>query len=525
MSLKNSFKFSLIYTLILILQTLSISLASLPQDLFHLKIASKIRTDEQSLLSVSTDYGNLTTSIPDAVLYPSSPHDISSLIRFSYSSSNPFPIAPRGNGHSINGQASAQDGVVINMTSLGYGHSNRIIVSIVNQYVDVGGEKLWIDLLHETLKYGLTPSSWTDYLHLTVGGTLSVGGISGQTSRYGPQISNVLELDVITGQGEMITCSKDQNSDLFLAVLGGMGQFGIITRARISLSPAPQKVHWIRLVYTDVLTFTRDQERLISAENSEGSPLRLFNYVEGSFLVDRGLLGSWRSPEFFTDSDYDRMSQLVTEDGLGGVYYIEGAVYYTDEIAVQVNQELELLLGELSYVPDYAFIRNVSYVEFLDRVHDGELKLRELGEWEVPHPWLNLFVPKSRILDFDAGVIKGILSNRSAAGIILMYPMNRNMWDDRMSTMIPDEEIFYTFGLLRSSSREKLQVMIDENDKILQFCNLAGIKYKQYLPHYATTKGWMKHFGKKWNNFLAMKAKYDPELILSPGSTILSSYI
>lgn len=200
MALRTPLMVSLMYTqLVLLLQTLTISASSLPQDLFSLKIASKIRTDEQSLLSVSTDYGNLTTSVPAAVLYPSSPQDISCLINFSYTWPERFSISPRGNGHSINGQASAPDGVVINMRSLGYGHSNRMNVSVAKQYVDVGGEQLWIDLLHETLKYGLAPRSWTDYLHLTVGGTLSVGGISGQTFRYGPQISNVLELDVITG--------------------------------------------------------------------------------------------------------------------------------------------------------------------------------------------------------------------------------------------------------------------------------------------------------------------------------------
>lgn len=73
-------------------------------------------------------------------------------------------------------------------------------------------------------------------------------------------------------------------------------------------------------------------------------------------------------------------------------------------------------------------MQNVSYVEFLDRVHTGEMKLRATGGWEVPHPWLNLFVPKSRILDFDAGVIKGILNNNTVAGIVLMYPMNRNKY-------------------------------------------------------------------------------------------------
>ena len=45
-----------------------------------------------------------------------------------------------------------------------------------------------------------------------------------------------------SGKGEVVTCSKDTNSQLFFAVLGGLGQFGIITRARIPLEPAPKRV-------------------------------------------------------------------------------------------------------------------------------------------------------------------------------------------------------------------------------------------------------------------------------------------
>ena len=67
------------------------------------------------------------------------------------------------------------------------------------RYIDASGEQLWADVLHAALDHGLTPRSWTDYLHLTVGGTLSNAGISGQAFRHGPQISNVQELDVITG--------------------------------------------------------------------------------------------------------------------------------------------------------------------------------------------------------------------------------------------------------------------------------------------------------------------------------------
>lgn len=90
-----------------------------------------------------------------------------------------------------------------------------------------------------------------------------------------------------------------------------------------------------------------------------------------------------------------------------------------------VVQEIEALLKRLHYIPATTSTTDLPYVDFLDRVHKGELKLRSQGLWEVPHPWLNLFVPKSRVEEFDKGVFKGILGNHSQ-GPILIYPINRN---------------------------------------------------------------------------------------------------
>lgn len=50
---------------------------------------------------------------------------------------------------------------------------------------------------------------------------------------------------MIAGKGEVVNCSKEQNADLFHGVLGGLGQFGIITKARIALEPAPKMVKTI----------------------------------------------------------------------------------------------------------------------------------------------------------------------------------------------------------------------------------------------------------------------------------------
>ncbi|GMP38771.1 hypothetical protein CsSME_00009903 [Camellia sinensis var. sinensis] len=127
----------------------------------------------------------------------------------------------------MQGQAQAQRGVVINMESFS-GMEMQVYIG-KHPYVDVYGGKLWINILHESLKRGLAPKSWTDYLHLTVGGTLSNAGISVQAFRHGLQISYVHQLEAVIGKGEVVNCSEKQNANLFHGVLGGLGQFGIIT--------------------------------------------------------------------------------------------------------------------------------------------------------------------------------------------------------------------------------------------------------------------------------------------------------
>ncbi|KAF0915966.1 hypothetical protein E2562_000601 [Oryza meyeriana var. granulata] len=418
-------------------------------DLGDLGIAPLIRADPEATARASADFGNLSVSARPAaaVLYPSRPADIAALLRVSCARPVPFPVSARGCGHSIRGQASAPDGVVVDMASLGRHGARaggaRLAVSVEGRYIDAGGEQLWVDVLRASLAHGLTPVSWTDYLHLTVGGTLSNAGISGQAFRHGPQISNVQELDVITGVGEMVTCSKEKVPDLFDAVLGGLGQFGIITRARIPLAPAPARARWVRFVYTSAAALTADQERLIDVDRhggEDGSAVGgLMDYVEGSVHLNQGLVEDWRtqpppppssSRSFFSNADDARIAALAQETG-GVLYFLEGAIYYggaAGPSAADVDKRMEVMLQELQYQHGFAFSQDVTYAEFLDRVHDGELRLRAVGRWDVPHPWLNLFLPRSRVLDFASNVFHSILHRSTAMGPILIYPINHNKY-------------------------------------------------------------------------------------------------
>lgn len=485
------------------------------------EVTIRLSRDPVSLSEGSADYGHMVHKSPVAIMNPVATSDISVLIKFSNSLTVPFKVAARGEAHSVSGQAMTDGGVVVNMSNFrDVNNGGGMLVTsestaAIGDYVDVGGGQRWIDVLRDTLKRGLSPRSWTDYLYLTVGGTMSNAGISGQTFRFGPQIQNVYELDVVTGKGEEVTCSPEINSDLFYAVLGGLGQFGIITRARIALGPAPSRVKWLRLLYNDFSVLTSDQERLISMNDSVQTNIP--NYLEGSLLHNESSLDL----SFYPQTDRPRITSLINQNGI--VYILELAKYYTNDSQTTVDKEVEELISGLKFVPTFVFEKDVSYEEFLDRVHSDELVLRPQGLWDLPHPWLNIFVPKSRILDFGEGVFNGILLNQNlSAGVVLFYPMNRNKWDDKMSAMIPDEEIFYVVSLLQTSTYDKLEAYQKQNQMVLQFCKDAGIQIKQYLPHNMTRNDWTDHFGVKWKVFQQRKARYDPNHILSPGQGIFT---
>ncbi|ONI32560.1 hypothetical protein PRUPE_1G373300 [Prunus persica] len=499
-----------------------------PTELLRLVVDGQLSVDPSDVDTASKDFGLMTRAEPLAVLHPGSAQDVARLVRAAYSSAHGFTVSARGHGHSINGQAQTNNGVVIEMN--GGGSSGRVMsrvrsgsgrVSEKGMYVDAWGGELWIDVLRSTLEYGLAPKSWTDYLYLSVGGTLSNAGISGQAFNHGPQISSVDELDVVTGRGELLTCSEEKNSELFHAVLGGLGQFGIITRARIALEPAPQRVRWIRVLYSNFSAFTKDQEFLISLHGQPST--HKFDYVEGFVIVDEGLINNWRS-SFFSPSNPVKITSINSQGGV--LYCLEITKNYHESTADTIDQEIEGLLKKLDFVPTSVFTTDLPYVDFLDRVHKAELKLRSKSLWDVPHPWLNLFVPKSRISDFDKGVFKGILGNKTS-GPILIYPMNKDKWDQRSSVVTPDEDIFYLVALLRSAldtgdETHTLEHLTNQNRQILKFCDDAGIKVKQYLPHYTTQEEWMDHFGDKWGQFYQRKMDFDPRRILATGQRIFS---
>jgi cytokinin dehydrogenase len=162
--------------------------------------------DARILAAAADDFGHIIHKNPQAVLKPTSIADIVQLMR--WAGSRGLKVAPRGEGHSTFGRAMTDGGLVVDMRALRTIHhlqSDRMVVDAGATYSTV---------LDATLPYGLTPPVLTNYLELSVGGTLAVGGIGGTTYRHGMQTDNVLAMNVVTGDGRELACSPSSNADL-----------------------------------------------------------------------------------------------------------------------------------------------------------------------------------------------------------------------------------------------------------------------------------------------------------------------
>ncbi|GAB2285880.1 hypothetical protein Dimus_020315 [Dionaea muscipula] len=490
------------------------------------------------ITTASKDFGGLRSARAAAVICPASPDDVATAVRVASRSRN-LTVAARGNGHSINGQAMADGGLVVEMRAV-EDHHFKIVEIGGSHFADVGGGALWEEVLERcsVSGHGLAPRSWTDYLALTVGGTLSNAGVSGQAFRYGPQTSNVTEMEVVTGKGEIVICSEAQNPELFFAVLGGLGQFGIITRARILLQSAPDMVRWIRFVYAEFAEFTRDAEFLVTQASVNRDS---FDYVEGFVFVDTDdPVNGWPSvplnePEQWFDPSHHHPS-AAAGGSTSVLYCLEVALhYFHDSPPSVVDSVVDGLLRGMRCEQRIKFEVDVSYREFLLRVKKVEEQAKANGMWDgAPHPWLNLFVSKKDIADFDRHVFKNILKN-GIGGPMLIYPLLRSKWDDRTSVVLPDEEeIFYIVALLRfcplssndnddEGGMRAVDEMVAQNHEIITHCKRSGYHFKLYLPHYESQEDWVQHFGTdQWIRFLERKRSFDPMAILAPGQKIFS---
>jgi FAD/FMN-containing dehydrogenase len=406
------------------------------------------------------------------MLKPASVADIAELLR--WAGGRGVKVAARGQGHSVFGRAMTEGGVVIDMSAMNRIHrveTDRIVV-------DAGAT--WQAVLAATLKRGLAPPVLTNYLGLSVAGTIAVGGIGGSTSRYGMQTDNVLALSAVTADGQTLPCSPEQTADLFQSVRGGLGQAAVITSATLRLIRAPERVRRYQLFYSSLRALTADQQRVLGDDR--------FDQLQGAVLPHGGV---WR-------------------------YQLEGAVFYDEN----VPPDQKAILSELSDDRSAAVITDLTYLEDATAFARLEALLRSNGQWFNPHPWWLTFLPGSKAEKIAANIIKDLThEDIGPYGRLTYYPMRAAALHTPLVRM-PAEDIVFPFNIIRipgSNDTAAAERMIAKNRALYDRVRSAGGMLYPVSAFRMSNQDWREHFGPVWPLLQEAKHRYDPHDTLTPG--------
>jgi FAD/FMN-containing dehydrogenase len=157
--------------------------------------------------------------------------DVVTVVRFA--ADRGLPIAVRGGGHSVAGHALCEDGVVVDLSGM-----RAVWVEPApaegGAMAHVQGGALWEDVDRQTQAHGLAVTGGI-VSHTGVGGLTLGGGLGHLMRRCGLTLDNVVEADLVTADGRLVTVNGSSDPELFWGLRGGGGNFGVVTRFKFRL--------------------------------------------------------------------------------------------------------------------------------------------------------------------------------------------------------------------------------------------------------------------------------------------------
>lgn len=431
------------------------------------------------------DFGNLLHRPPASMFEPRTTEEVRALVRAARSAGH--PVAARGMGHSAGGQAQAPGGWVLDLRQL------RGVVDRCPEgtWVEVMAGTTWDACLRDLIPRGLTLPTVTDWLHLTVGGTVSLGGVGAHSFRNGLQADAVLALEVVLGDGTAVRCSREEAPELFDLARAGLGLFGVITRVRMRCVPAPNRVRVSHHFFPD---FASMRQAIVSNLDNPN--------IDG--LLAHGLAATKSGLHARFGDDGAALAPALAGTGNRSRWWFELEVTQTADAPT-----LDPFRGQ---APHATLHKEHDYLGYVTRIPPIIALAETVGEGARPE--IVLAVPNAAAKQWLPDMLEHEAHEDLGGGPILVVPLRR----DRVRTpmfRLPDDDVVFLVGLLRNAAgrpeyhRERLRA---RNLKLYaQAVEQGCYRYPcDSLQMPDSAHGWSQHFGEQWPRMQQARRTFDP---------------
>lgn len=188
-----------------------------------------LRPGDQGYDEARVIYNGMFNRRPGVIIRCSGTADVIDAVRFARA--HQLLVAVRGGGHNVAGNSSCDNGLVIDLSQM-----NGVTLDRKARIVKVQGGATWGDVDRETQAFGLaTPGGVVSTTG--VAGLALNGGIGWLRNKYGLSCDNIVSAEVVTADGDVVTASTTENVDLFWALRGGGGNFGVVTSFEFRVHP------------------------------------------------------------------------------------------------------------------------------------------------------------------------------------------------------------------------------------------------------------------------------------------------
>lgn len=445
-------------------------------------VKGQVVTEDSARVAVSSDFGRMQERMPWAILRPADAQDIAKALGFARK--HRIPVSTRAQAHTQTGQALNQGGILIDINAL----DKILAIDEKEMTATVQAGVIWRDLVEHAHKVGLVPPTLTNNLGVTIGGTLSVAGLGVASFLHGAQGDNAIELEVVTGAGEVVTCSREKNAELFNVVRSGLGQFGIITRAKIKLRRFKPKVRMVFMLYDDLGAFMKDSVTLMGEPRVDHleswcvpAPMGFKSLPSG----DKQAFAQWFYP----------LHATIEHDG-------------------QAPDEKALLAGLKPYKVVHREDRTL--LDFFNRLEPLFTIWRRAGYWANTHPWMECILPWETTEAYINTILSELPPQALGGGHILLWPSSGKTSSIPLFMRPPGDWVM-GFGILPGIPKQFLDLALPRLDQASDLSMAMGAK--RYLSGYINfdKERWRLHFGEEWDRVCKAKKQFDPDRLLNPG--------